>query len=55
MPTSLLDSQLTTLEPPALDEACVTVDASLPPAETVAQACDELTASGGTDGLTSFC
>ncbi|SMP30768.1 gluconokinase [Shimia sagamensis] len=42
MPPSLLDSQLSTLEPPAPDEACVTVDASLPPESTVAMAYDGL-------------
>lgn len=53
MPTSLLDSQLETLERPSSEEACVTVDASLPPDETVAQAYDGLVAGGGTDRLTS--
>lgn len=43
MPPSLLDSQLATLEPPALDEACVTVDASLSPGSTVTMAYDSLT------------
>lgn len=43
MPPSLLDSQLVTLEPPAPDEACVTVDASLSPESTVAMAFDSLT------------
>ncbi|MFY0661592.1 MAG: gluconokinase [Shimia sp.] len=42
MPPSLLDSQLDTLEPPAPNEACVTVDASLSPASTVAMAYDGL-------------
>lgn len=43
MPPSLLESQLATLEPPALDEACVTVDASLSPEGTVVMAYDSLT------------
>lgn len=42
MPPSLLDSQLDTLEPPAPDETCVTVDASLSPASTVAMTYDGL-------------
>lgn len=51
MPPSLLDSQLATLQPPAPDEACVTVDASLSPESTVALAIEGLTA----DALTSVC
>lgn len=43
MPPSLLESQLATLEPPALDEACVTVDAGLSPEGTVVMAYDSLT------------
>ena len=38
MPSSLLDSQLQTLEPPGADEHAITVDAALPPAELAAQA-----------------
>lgn len=55
MPASLLDSQLATLEPPFSDEAYVTVDAGLPPNDTVAQACKALLTRDGADGLTSFC
>lgn len=43
MPPSLLESQLATLEPPALDEACVTVDADLSPEGTMVMAYDCLT------------
>lgn len=38
MPSSLLDSQLQTLEPPAADERALTLDAALPAAEIAAQA-----------------
>ena len=38
MPSSLLESQLQTLEPPASDERAITLDAALPPAELAAQA-----------------
>jgi gluconokinase len=37
MPTSLLDSQLATLEPPAPDENALAMDVILPPAEIVAR------------------
>ncbi|WP_412553774.1 gluconokinase [Shimia sp. MIT1388] len=53
MPPSLLDSQLATLEPPALDEACVTVDASLSPENTLAMACEGLARRDNADALTS--
>ncbi len=38
MPTSLLDSQLATLEPPTPDENAIAVDVVLTPAEIVASA-----------------
>ncbi len=38
MPPSLLDSQLATLEPPAADEAAITLDISPPTAQVVAAA-----------------
>jgi gluconokinase len=38
MPPSLLDSQLATLEPPAPDEAAITLDISPPTAQVVAAA-----------------
>ena len=38
MPSSLLDSQLQTLQPPGADERAITLDAALPPAEIAAQA-----------------
>lgn len=38
MPSSLLDSQLQTLEPPGADERAITLDAALPAAELAAQA-----------------
>ncbi len=53
MPPSLLESQLATLEPPAPDEACVTVDASLPPEGTLAMACEGLARRDNADALTS--
>ncbi|MBO6897909.1 MAG: gluconokinase [Shimia sp.] len=53
MPPSLLDSQLSTLEPPASDEACLTVDASRTPEEIVASVCHGLTRGDGADALTS--
>lgn len=37
MPAGLLDSQLATLEPPGLDEAALTLDASRPVADLVAE------------------
>ena len=43
MPSSLLDSQLQTLEPPGADERAITLDAALPPAEIAAQAAAWLT------------
>jgi gluconokinase len=43
MPTGLLDSQFAALEPPAPDEAAVTVDVTLPPAEIARQALAALT------------
>ncbi len=42
MPPSLLDSQLSTLEPPASDEACLTVDASRTPEEIAVSVCHNL-------------
>jgi gluconokinase len=42
MPPSLLDSQLSTLEPPTSDEACLTVDASRTPEEIAASVCQNL-------------
>jgi gluconokinase len=42
MPTSLLDSQLATLEPPTPDENALAVDVVLPPAEIVAEAVEWL-------------
>ncbi|WP_299427205.1 gluconokinase [uncultured Shimia sp.] len=53
MPPSLLDSQLAILEPPAPDEACVPVDASLSPEGTVAMACEGLARRGNAGTLTS--
>ncbi len=53
MPPSLLDSQLSTLEPPASDEACLTVDASRTPEEIVASVCHSLAHGDGADALTS--
>ncbi|MEP7098964.1 MAG: gluconokinase [Burkholderiales bacterium] len=38
MPSSLLASQLQTLQPPGADERAITLDAALPPAELAAQA-----------------
>jgi gluconokinase len=38
MPTSLLDSQLQTLEPPGADERAITLDVAPPPAELAARA-----------------
>ena len=38
MPSSLLDSQLQTLQPPGADERAITLDAALPPAEIAKQA-----------------
>jgi len=38
MPSSLLESQLQTLEPPGAGEQAITLDAALPPAEIAAQA-----------------
>lgn len=42
MPPSLLDSQLSTLEPPTSDEACLTVDASRTPEEIAVSVCHNL-------------
>lgn len=42
MPPSLLESQLSTLEPPASDEVCLTVDASRTPEEIAASVCHNL-------------
>ena len=38
MPSSLLDSQLQTLEPPGANERAITLDAALPPVEIASQA-----------------
>lgn len=43
MPTSLLDSQLQTLEPPTADEHPLTVDISAPVAEIVARLAERIT------------
>ena len=43
MPPSLLASQLQTLEPPAADEPCITLDAALPAEQIANQACAWLT------------
>ena len=45
MPPSLLDSQLATLEPPAADEAAITLDVRPPTAQVVATALAQLQAS----------
>ncbi len=45
MPASLLQSQLDTLEPPAADEAPITIDISTPSAAVVAQAVRQLRAA----------
>jgi gluconokinase len=45
MPPSLLDSQLATLEPPAADEAALTLDIHPPTAEVVATALAQLRAA----------
>jgi gluconokinase len=55
MPSSLLDSQLATLEPPTSEEACVTVDASLTLYQMMRHICDALNARDCADGLTSSC
>jgi carbohydrate kinase (thermoresistant glucokinase family) len=45
MPPSLLDSQLATLQPPAPDEAAITLDISPPTAQVVAAALGQLQAT----------
>ncbi|WP_294227564.1 gluconokinase [uncultured Shimia sp.] len=55
MPSSLLDSQLATLQRPAPNEACVTEDANLPLSQMVRQLCNALKARDCADGLTSSC
>lgn len=45
MPPSLLDSQLATLEPPAADEAAITLDISPPTGQVVAEALAQLRVS----------
>ena len=45
MPTSLLDSQLATLEPPGVDENAIEMDVVLPPAEIVARVTSRLATS----------
>jgi len=45
MPPSLLDSQLATLEPPAADEAAITLDIHPPTAQVVAAALAQLRAT----------
>ena len=45
MPPSLLDSQLATLEPPAADEAAITLDITPPTAQVVAAALARLGAT----------
>src|SRR5690606_712482 len=49
MPSSLVDSQFATLEPPEPDEAALQLDGSLPVAELVRMAADFLR-SGGAGG-----
>ncbi len=48
MPASLLDSQLATLEPPAADEAAISLDIQPPTAQVVAAALARLQASATT-------
>ena len=45
MPPSLLNSQLATLEPPAADEAAITLDISPPTGQVVAEALAQLRVS----------
>lgn len=45
MPASLLQSQLDALEPPAADEFPITIDITLPPADIVARAVQQLKAT----------
>lgn len=47
MPTSLLDSQFATLECPAQDELCLTLDAGNPLDRNVAEATSFVTSAGG--------
>lgn len=42
MPTSLLDSQLATLEPPTADEKAIELDVALPPLQIVTRVVHEL-------------
>jgi len=49
MPSSLMTSQFATLEPPGLEEGCITLSVAPPPAEIVAAALAALTA--GAQGL----